>query len=641
MSRPDSFGAALMILLLATIAASAAACGANGQPAPDASPLPTLAPSQTPALPSSGSDEPARRDPIDLARRLNGYTGAGEVEQSSPALGDIEEFDVIVLPVNPDQRPTFRTVTATLRAVSEHAYFYVERARGVPDSEVDDAAEAFEERIWPTVTAAFGLPSTPGVDGDPRIAILHADVGSAVGGYVSDYDRYPVDAVPHSNEREIIYMNEQIRPLGSAQYAFILGHELQHLIHIENDSDESAWVNEGLSEYAGGLVISGSRSYGRYLDQPDTQLNAWGDAGGTGVHYEKSGLFFTYLMEQTGGDVRALASQAANGVQGVADYLQAAGEPRSFADLVADWAVANLIDAPSGPYGYGTLEIGAPATIIVDMAGDAAGAGEVHQFAADYLELRAGDVTGETSFIFQGEAHVPVIAARENATGRFWRAARGDSIDATLTRELDLSRVQQATLTFRTWFDIERDFDFAYVMASRDGGRTWSTLAGREAKIDDPLGIGFGPAYSGRSGGGDEAVWVEERIDLSAYAGSRILLRFEYITDSGLNRPGWAIDDIAVPEIGFFDDAEEDAGGWRRQGFLRLVEPLAQRFELRLVTFGSPPLVREIAVDSSNRAVVPLAGLGVDFQTAVLVVVGATVGTTEVAPYRYEFTQGG
>ena len=630
-----------MILLLAAIAAGAAACGANGQQAPEASPLPTPAPAQTPTLPSSGSDEPARRDPIDLARRLNGYTGSGEIELRSPALGDIEEFDVLVLPVNPDQRPTFRTVSATLRAVSEHAYFYVERARGVPDSEVDDAAAAFEERIWPTVTAAFGLPPTPGVDGDPRIAILHADIGSAIGGYVSDYDRYPADAVPHSNEREIIYMNEQIRPLGSAQYAYVLAHELQHLIHIQNDGDEAAWVNEGLSEYAAGLVIPGSGSYGRYLDQPDTQLNTWGYDGGTGVHYEKSGLFFTYLMEQTGGDVRTLARQAANGVQGVADYLQAVGEPRSFADLVVDWAVANLIDAPSGPYGYGTLEIGAPATVIVDMAGDAARAGEVHQFAADYLELRAGDVTGGQAFIFQGELHVPVIAAQENVTGQFWQSARGDGIDATLTRELDLSRVQQATLTFRTWFDIERDFDFAYVMASRDGGRTWSTLAGREAKIDDPLGIGFGPAYSGRSGGGDEAVWVDERIDLSAYAGSRILLRFEYITDSGLNRPGWAIDDIAVPEIGFFDDAEEDAGGWRRQGFLRLVEPLAQRFELRLVTLGSPPLVREIAVDSSNRAVVPLAGLGVDFQTAVLVVVGATEGTTEVAPYRYEITQGG
>ena len=634
MSRPGSFGAAPAIALLA---AFAAACGANGQPAPDASPLPTPAPSPTPTLPSSGSDEPARHDPIDLARRLNGYTGAGEIEQRSPALGDIEEFDVIVLPVNPDQRPTFRTVSATLRAVSEHAYFYVERARGVPDSEVDDAAAAFEERIWPTVTAAFGLPPTPGVDGDPRIAILHADVGSAIGGYVSGYDRYPVDAVPRSNEREIIYMNEQIRPLGSAQYAYVLAHELQHLIHIQNDGDEAAWVNEGLSEYAAGLVIPGSGSYGRYLDQPDTQLNTWGYDGGNGVHYEKSGLFFTYLMEQTGGDVRTLASQAANGVRGVADYLLAAGEPRSFADLVADWAVANLIDAPSGPYGYAALEIGAPATIAIDSAGE----GEVHQFAADYLELRAGDVTGETSFVFQGEPQVPVIAARENATGQFWQSARGDGIDATLTREVDLSRVQQATLTFRTWFDIERDFDFAYVMASRDGGRTWSTLAGREAKIDDPLGIGFGPAYSGRSGGGDEAVWVDERIDLSAYVGSRILLRFEYITDSGLNRPGWAIDDIAVPEIGFFDDAEEDAGGWRRQGFLRLVEPLAQRFELRLVTLGSPPLVREIAVDSSNRAVVPLAGLGVDFQTAVLVVVGATEGTTEVAPYRYEITQGG
>jgi hypothetical protein len=95
------------------------------------------------------------------------------------------------------------------------------------------------------------------------------------------------------------------------------------------------------------------------------------------------------------------------------------------------------------------------------------------------------------------------------------------------------------------------------------------------------------------------------------------------------------MDDVAVPEAGFLDDAEADAGGWERAGFRRVSAPLEQRFELRLVTFGAAPGVREIEPDGSNRAAVDLAGLGTEYQRAVLVVMGATDGTIERTAYRY------
>ena len=126
-----------------------------------------------------------------------------------------------------------------------------------------------------------------------------------------------------------------------------------------------------------------------------------------------------------------------------------------------------------------------------------------------------------------------------------------------------------------------------------------------------------------------------------AYAGERILLRFEYVTDDSLNGPGWAIDDIAVPEIGFFDDAEGGEGGWEREGFLHLSEPLRQHFELRLVTLGATTEVSEIPLDGQNQAEVALTGLGTEYQHAVVVIVGVTEGTTEPARYRYEATSVG
>jgi hypothetical protein len=133
---------------------------------------------------------------------------------------------------------------------------------------------------------------------------------------------------------------------------------------------------------------------------------------------------------------------------------------------------------------------------------------------------------------------------------------------------------------------------------------------------------------------------VEERVDLSAYAGSRILLRFEYVTDDSYSGGGWAVDDISVPEAGLSDDGSGDSEGWEAAGFTRIVGPIEQRFELRLVTMGDAPEVTPIQLDAQSQAAVALSGLGTDYRRAVLVVVGATEGTTVPGGYRYEVVPG-
>ena len=611
-----------------------AACGGGAGQAPTPPPVATTG---TVVAPTTGTDQPPVRDLIDLARRLGSLLEPpAQVDLPPPVLGEEQPFDLILLPSDPDERPERQTTTAILRAVSEHGYFFVEPDADVADSAVDAGVRSFEEEVWPIVTGAFGPPPIPGVDGDPRIVILHIDLGAAVGGYVSNEDAYPRAVVPHSNQREMIYLDVDSLPPGSPGYPQVLAHELQHLIHREHDSDEETWVNEGLSEIAARLVGGGEGFYSAFLDRPDTQLNAWTALGSSAAHYGASSLFFGYLLEQTGGDVRRLAAEPANGVDGVRAFLEASGARRTFTEFVADWAIANFLDQPQGVFGYSERQVSPPNTAVIDALGE--DEGDVRQFAADYLEVRADDFQGPVSFVFKGDVQVPVVAAQEDATGAFWWSNRGDNIDSTLTRELDLTGVRQATLTFRTWYDIERWYDFGYVVASTDGGRTWDVLAGRETTTDDPLAVSYGPGYTGRSGGDDTPRWLEERIDLSAYAGSRVLLRFEYVTDEGTNGSGWAIDDIAVPEIGFLDDGETDAGGWQRAGFRRLTDTLPQRFKLRLITLGPAPAVEPVALDASNRAQIRLDGLGSEYQSAVIVVIGATEGTIEPAGYRYELS---
>jgi hypothetical protein len=552
-----------------------------------------------------------------------------------PAAGDVQQFTIMTLPGSDAEEPSYRTVDAQLRSISEHAYFFVEAGADVPDAEVEDAGRVFEEEIWPAVTGGFGPPAIPGIDGDPRVVVMHTDLGDALGGYVSGEDAYPKVVAPLSNQREIVYMNLQLRPLGSDSYARILGHELQHVIHARADRDEDVWVNEGLSEVAATFVAGPTTQYTSYLDAPHTSLTGW-DRENSGAHYGASALFFGYLLEQAGGRPEELATEQGDGIAGVERFLQAHGNPRSFEELFADWAVANYLDEPGGPYGYADRDVGPPLGIEVDPVDESGG--ELPQFGAEYLELDAAAVGTEPTFVLDGDREVPVVGAADGASGAFWWANRGDNIDTRLSRELDLSEVDSATLTFRTWFDIERWFDFGYVEVSTDGGETWTALAGQHTTTDDPLGAGYGPGYSGRSGGGDEPQWVDERIDLTPYAGQRVQLRFEYVTDDAISDAGWTIDDIAVPEIGFADDAEADAGGWHREGFVRVTEPLPQRFELRLIKRTAEPAVETIPLDAQNQAEVRIAGLGVDYDEAVIVVAPVTDGSSEPARYRYQVT---
>jgi immune inhibitor A len=137
------------------------------------------------------------------------------------------------------------------------------------------------------------------------------------------------------------------------------------------------------------------------------------------------------------------------------------------------------------------------------------------------------------------------------------------------------------------------------------------------------------------SGGGSEAEWVQETVDLSEYAGKKVWLRYEYITDAAVNGEGLVLDDIAIPEIGYTADFETDAGGWEAAGFVRIQNQLPQIFRLALVTEGSTTTVEYITLASDLAADIPLhIGGGVDQVT--LVVTGVTPFTRVPAAYRFE-----
>jgi len=527
--------------------------------------------------------------------------------------------------------PSLQTVNATLRLITPSAYFYFQDGLDVSQGDLEEAGRDFEEVVYPTVARYFGQEWTPGVDSDRHITLLHADL-PGLGGYFSDADEYPRAVSPVSNEREMVYLATDGTKPGSDAYNGLVAHELQHLAHWKADPTEEVCVNEGLSELAAELARGGSGSTPMAVAQPDTQLNSWGPLGtGNAPHYAASYLFVRYLLEHYGGweGTRRLLEEPADGIEGINAYLAPFGV--TFEDVFADWLVANYLDDPNGgPYSYADAEVEVSSADTLKDYDE--GEDSVHQFAADYIEVDLAE--GDAVFAFDGDEAVKAIPNEPHSGGGQWWSGRGDAIDSTRTGEFDLTGLESATLTFWTWYDIEEQWDYAYVMASSDGGSAWQILRGHQTSDENPLGLAYGPAYTGKSGGGDSPAWVEESIDLSPFAGRKIVLRFEYITDEGINLDGWAIDDIAIPELAFFDDGERD-GHWQTQGFQRLTAPLPQRFIVRVIEMGETTSVRPLPLDAANRGEVRLSGFGSTLDKAVIVVAAASDGTTQTAPYRY------
>ena len=538
--------------------------------------------------------EPPDRDLLELARSLilkqqQPIPHIASELGSPMATGDREEFFALDLP-----NMRIHSVSSTLRFITPHAYWYVEDGIGVSDEDLLKSATAFEEEIYPKVTSDFGSEWSPGIDGDSRITILHVRL-TGLAGYFSSMDEHPASAFPFSNEREMIYMDGNERFFGTPMYLSVLAHELQHLVHWNADPSEDAWVSEGLSELASHKTGYEPVSVRAFLRDPTTSLVNWPSHPGP-AHYGGDYLFFRYLYERFGSPLR-LVQNPLDGVAGVDAYLDEVSGDRTFKDVFADWTVANLLDEPGdGPYSYPNAEL--RVRDIEELGSTDGVSSSIPQYSAKYYSIE--DVDEGLIIQFQGQSHTPVIPV-DLVEGHCWWGNRGDSISTTLTREVDLTQVADATLSYRLWYEIEEGWDYTYLEVSADGGSTWDILDADGTSDMDSLGVSFGPGYTGSSDG-----WKVFEASLAAYAGQEVMVRFHYVTDDALHETGICLDHIAVPEIGIDPDTSFDAT-WVPQGFRRIDNRAPQGYIVQVVESGSDNVVREVRLNSDNvgQIVVP------------------------------------
>jgi hypothetical protein len=588
-------------------------------------------------------------DPIELADRLTGIEGIPETIPA-PArfyqVGDRRMFWV----TDTGTDETFQT-EAVLRYVGDILYFWVEDGVEYDQSDLLALAQTFENKIVPLTRSFFGTEWSPGVDNDPHIYILYSTgVGFSTAGYFSSSDEIHPLAQEYSNAAEMFLINADNSPLDDPYTYGVLAHEYQHMIHWYRDRNETSWLNEGMSELAS--LLNGYHYEGfaqLYTSDPDLQLNDWpNDQNATTPHYGAGLLFVTYFLERFGNEAtQALVADPANGLESVDNVLIELGviDPlinRQIMadDVVMDWVITNFLEDASvsdGRFAYHqypeVLSRAFPTEAISDCSQTYTR--DVRQYGVDYINILCD---GLFTLRFEGSTQTGLLPANPySGSYAFW-SNKGDESDMTLTRSFDFTNESgPLTLSFLTWYDIETDWDYVYLLASTNGGDDWDFLITPSGTDTNPTGNSYGWGYTGLSGGSSsQSVWIEESVDISQYAGQEVLLRFEYITDAAVNGEGLLVDDIAIGEIGYFEDFEVGDGGWQAAGFARIQNILPQKFRIALILHGDETKVQYVDIPLGNVADIEL-DLGGDVDEATLVVVGTTRFTRQPAAYRFSF----
>lgn len=584
---------------------------------------------------------PGIRDLRELAIRLKGAPADTPPVActSSPdyAVGATRIFEA----QNQSTNESFQ-VKATLRYKNDVVYLWVADGVKADDAKIKQAADVFADKIYPTNRALLGSERSPGIDCDTHISILNTPGLGGAAGYVAGKDAVTKAARPDSNEMEMFYMNtEAFGGVGGTAYLSTAAHEFQHVIAGNNHPNLDSWMNEGFSDLA--IYLNGydvSRHSQAFLNAPNTQLNTWDELERSVPHYGASYLFVTYFYSRFGADgTKMLIADPNDGLTAVDNTLAKLDQKMSADDLFADWQIANYLNdvkVGQGQYAYKDLKFNKPRVERTISQFPFSLDSTVNHWGSQYYILNG---QRDVQVRLTGATKARLIGADLQGGSTVWYSGRGDDSVMALTREFDLSSAKTATLQFRTWFDIEEDWDYFYVQVSTDGGKTWKILKTPGSTDTNPNGNNYGWALTGKSGGAKEAGWIEPSVDLSQFAGIKILLRFEYITDDALNKPGVALQDIRIPEIQYAYAPDSGDGGWQAQGFIRTNNLLPEKYSVQLISFGADGAVRvqrlPMGGDQTGAWNVPLSQL----QNAVLVLSALARTTTEPAPYRLTISE--
>lgn len=135
----------------------------------------------------------------------------------------------------------------------------------------------------------------------------------------------------------------------------------------------------------------------------------------------------------------------------------------------------------------------------------------------------------DTSFIS------PYDGNKSFADSRYGNSKNSTNNTFTLTTPYSLSGTLNPRIEFATRFATEKGFDYARIQISTNNGSSWTSLAGRYTTT-----VSGQPSYTGNQS------WVVDQINIAAYTGQTVKVRFNYVCDGGQPGDGFFFDNFKI-----------------------------------------------------------------------------------------------
>jgi immune inhibitor A len=177
-------------------------------------------------------------------------------------------------------------------------------------------------------------------------------------------------------------------------------------------------------------------------------------------------------------------------------------------------------------------------------------AGEKSQHALGPMEYNTKQAQGV--FVILPKKEVVTNIGAPYAGSYYYYSGSGDNLDNLMYKSFSLA--DGATISAKVKYNIELDWDYAYLVYSTNGGASWTPIETNLSTSTDPYGQNKGYGITGISSG-----WVDLTAPLPA---GEVLLGFRYWTDVNTGGFGLMIDDVSV--TGYALDGAETDAGWTK-----------------------------------------------------------------------------
>lgn len=128
----------------------------------------------------------------------------------------------------------------------------------------------------------------------------------------------------------------------------------------------------------------------------------------------------------------------------------------------------------------------------------------------------------------------------ENASGNY----AGNFNKTLASQTINLVDAHRAELLFSARYELENSYDYVLLEASDDNGLSWTPLCAPHTQITANTNLGNTQVYTGVSTG-----WIEEVVNLDAWAGKQIMLQWTFMSDAGLHMRGFNMDNVKVRKL--------------------------------------------------------------------------------------------